>query len=304
MRRTSVDLDAALDAPTGAQTVSVVTRDFAYTTLVDETVQDSGTAFSGHLSDVAVDLGDAVLAIDNPNDFIAGTDGNDVLDGGDGNDLIAGGLGDDMLSGGTGEDTLVGDLGNDTLDGGDHADWLLGAAGDDHLLGGSGDDVLEGGAGNDRLVGGPGNDVMKGGEGGDTLVAGSGFDTMIGGAGRDIFVVNAGGYHYGGLDRITDFEARSSAGHYPVRMDMIKLGEALQGSTFAGTSAVEAFQQGYIYLKQTGQPGDEDFGTTVYMDRNGHAADYGYYSDVALVKLDGVAANELVVHYYNSNFIL
>jgi hypothetical protein len=87
-------------------------------------------------------------------------------------------------------------------------------------------------------------------------------------------------------------------------MDMIKLGDALQGSTFTGTSAVEAFEQGYIYLVQNGQPGDENFGTTVYMDRNGHATDYHYHHDVALVKLEGIAANELVVHYYNSNFIL
>jgi hypothetical protein len=77
--------------------------------------------------------------------------------------------------------------------------------------------------------------------------------------------------------------------------DRIDLRDALASSTFTGTNAHEAFQQGYIYLVE--------HGTTVYMDRNGNAPDYGYQGDVALVNLEGVAADALRLGYCNGHFI-
>lgn len=304
MRRTSNTLDSDLEPQIDTAPVRAVTADLTYASAIVEPTAGTTSAFQVHLADVAADIGDAVFTTDNGNDFILGTDAADILYGGGGNDLMAGGLGDDTLYGGDDHDTLLGQHGNDTLHGENGHDWLLGDAGDDMLFGGAGDDTLEGGIGDDRLEGGTGNDILKGGDGNDVLVAGAGSDVMIGGAGRDIFVVSSSSpYQYGPLDRIADFQVAITPGYYPQR-DVIDLGEALKSSTFAGTSAVEAFQQGYIYLVQHGTPGEAGFGTTVYMDRNGHAADYGYHAKVALVELDGVAANSLHVAYYNGNFIV
>ncbi len=301
MRRTSETFDTALDSQPEAAPSRVASKGFDYTSIIEP---ETGTtaAFHGHLADVAANIGDAVFELVDENDFIAGTDGADTLFGYGGNDLISGGLGDDTLDGGEGDDTLVGGEGNDKLIGAGGADWLIGDNGDDHLLGGNGEDTLEGRAGNDRLEGGAGNDILKGGDGHDTLVGGSGTDVMIGGAGRDTFVVSgSGGYYYGGVDRVTDFQVGNGA--YYSEFDRIDLREALASSTFTGTHAYEAFQQGYIYFVEHGTPGEEGFGTTVYMDRNGSAADYGYHVDVALVSLDGVAADSLRLGYYNGHFI-
>ena len=304
MRRTSKTLESDLELQIDAAPMRAVTTDFAYTSIVAEPSAGTTTAFHGHLDGVLAGIGDAVFEQVNENDFIAGTDAADMLFGNAGNDLITGGAGDDVLDGGEGNDTLVGQEGNDTLLGGGGMDWLIGDAGNDHLIGGDGDDTLEGRAGDDRLEGGAGNDILKGGDGNDVLVAGSGYDIMIGGAGRDVFVVQpASPYQYTPVDRIADFQTALTAGYYPQR-DVIDLGEALKSSTFSGTIAVEAVQLGVIYLVQHGTPGEEGFGTTVYMDRNGHAPDYGYNVDVPLVVLDGVAANSLHVAYYNGNFIV
>src|SRR5687768_6230232 len=98
MRRTKDELDSTLDATNDAESVRVVTRDLA-DTIDAAPVAETTTAFHGYLGDVVADIGDAVFAVENPNDFIVGTAGNDVLSGGDGDDLIAGGLGDDTLNG-------------------------------------------------------------------------------------------------------------------------------------------------------------------------------------------------------------
>jgi Ca2+-binding RTX toxin-like protein len=298
MRRTAETFDTALEPQIEAAPLRAATTKFTYTSIVEPHAETTTTAFHGHLGDVAAGIGDAVFEQVNENDVIAGTDAPDTLFGYGGNDLIVGGRGDDVLDGGEGDDTLVGGDGNDKLIGGGGTDWLIGDAGDDHLLGGDGDDTLEGRAGDDYIEGGFGNDIMKGGNGNDTLVAGLGADIMIGGAGRDTFVVSGGG-HYGELDRITDFQA---GGGYAVR-DLIDLRQALAGSDFTGHTALEAFQQGYIYLVQHGTPGEEGFGTMVMLDRNGSAPDYGYYSDVALVDLVGIAKDQLAIGYYGSNFI-
>jgi Ca2+-binding RTX toxin-like protein len=299
MPRTSQTIDTALEPQAEAMPARAVAKEFSYTSIVEPAAGTS--AFHDRLGDVRADVGDVVLEQVDENDFIAGTDAADVLFGYGGNDLIAGGLGDDILDGGEGHDTLVGGEGNDKLIGGGGTDWLIGDNGNDHLQGGDGDDTLEGRVGDDRLEGGTGNDVLKGGDGNDTLVGGSGADVLIGGEGRDTFVVSGGGYYYGGVDRVTDFQV-GNGGYYSV-FDRIDLRDALASSTFTGTNAYEAFQQGYIYLVEHGTPGEAGYGTTVYMDRNGSAPDYGYHGDVALVNLEGVAADALRVGYYNGHFI-
>jgi Ca2+-binding RTX toxin-like protein len=303
MRRTAetLDIDLGTEPETDVAPVRAVTTDFVYTAETTEPAAGTETAFHGHLDGVVADIGDAVFEQVNENDFIAGTDGADMLFGFGGNDLIAGGLGDDTLDGGEGDDTLVGGDGNDMLLGQNGQDWVIGDAGNDTLLGGAGDDTLEGRGGDDRLEGGHGNDVMKGGDGNDTLVAGSGNDVMIGGAGSDVFVVSGGGYHHGGTERVTDFET-GNGGYGP--RDFVDLRGALASSTFTGTNVYEAFQQGYIYLVEHGTPGEDDFGTTVYIDRNGSAPDYGYHVDVPLVELVGVAKDDLHIGYHGGNFIV
>jgi hypothetical protein len=297
MRRTSQTIDKVLEPEAEAVPARVVAKDFAYTTLIEPT---TGTpALVDRLVVSRAEIGDAVFELVNENDFIAGTGAADVLFGHAGNDVIYGGHGDDVLDGGDGSDTLVGGEGSDKLIGGRGSDWLIGDDGNDHLLGGDGDDTLEGRAGDDYLEGGAGNDILKGGDGNDTLVAGPGVDIMVGGAGRDTFVVSGNG-PYGGVDRITDFQA---GGGYAVR-DLIDLRQALTGTDFAGHTALQAFQQGYVYLVQHGKPGEEGFGTYVMLDRNGAAPDYGYYNtDVALVDLVGVAKDQLAIGHYGGNFI-
>jgi Ca2+-binding RTX toxin-like protein len=301
MRSIATDLDTnlAADTSTDVEAVRLVTTDFTYTTQIAEPSEPT-TAFTLHpaLADIAV-TNVGVFELVDENDLIVGTDGADIRFGGAGNDLMVGLAGDDTLYGGEDHDTLVGGDGNDMLLGENGHDWIIGDAGNDTLLGGEGDDTLEGRAGDDRLEGGFGNDIMKGGDGNDTLVAGAGQDVMTGGAGYDKFVVLGGGHYYGGLDKVTDFQ---TGGGYTIR-DFIDLREALKASTFTGYGAVQAFQQGYIYLVEHGTPGEEGFGTTVYMDRNGSAPDYGYHYDIALVDLVGVAKDQLHVGYYGGNFI-
>lgn len=107
---------------------------------------------------------------------------------------------------------------------------------------------------------------------------------------------------------IRDFSLGASITLQPrwATRDVIDLSAALDTSTFQGTTAYEAFSQGYVYLVQHGTPGEVGFGTTVYLDRNGSADDYGYQNDVALVDVQGVAARELSTGYgyYQGNFIV
>ena len=257
------------------------------------------------LGDVFNPVNGGVLAPVDTNDFLVGGSGDDTIYAGGGQDLVVGGDGNDTLFGEGGDDTLVGQNGDDTLDGGEGADWMLGDAGNDHLLGGNGNDTLEGGVGNDTLEGGAGNDVLKGGDGADRLEGGAGKDFLTGGAGHDTFVAGATGWYHGNpVDTVTDFQTGYGSGYHNPNWDTVDLSVALQGTTFAGSSAVEAFQQGYVYLVQHGTLGQADFGTTVYIDRNGSEANGGYQHDVAVLDLAGVAENNLHVGYFHSNFIV
>lgn len=258
------------------------------------------------------------------NDSLSGGNDLDYVDGGAGNDVVLGGLdfahdmlwggiGEDLLDGGDGYDTLEGGDGNDTLYGASHADNLSGGAGDDEIYGDRrwadpnlavvhGADSLSGGDGNDKLYGGGegdqlygnfGHDILDGGTGSDVLDGGYGWDTMTGGAGRDLFVYSehATGA-YADLDTITDFDGNPFSG------DMIDLRQLFDKFTnFAGTTADQAWAQGYLYFVQHGNPGEAGFGTTVYIDRNGSAPDepgyYGAAADIAVVRLAGVSHSDI-----------
>jgi Ca2+-binding RTX toxin-like protein len=236
---------------------------------------------------------------------IVGGEGVDVIYGGFASDLLIGNGGDDFIKGGDGGDTIIGGTGNDTLDGEHGADWIVGDLGDDRIDGGAGNDRLEGREGVDIMQGGAGNDVLIGGAGNDQLNGGLGVDTLIGGEGRDVFILgHAGTMPWGQAqapDTIADYESGrglpAGAPH-----DVISLGDALNGTTFSGTTVQQAFDQGYIYLVQHGSRGDADFGTTIYVDRNGNAADIA--PDLAVADLLGVGKSELTYGYYNPHIII
>jgi Ca2+-binding RTX toxin-like protein len=230
---------------------------------IDDPMLSDGWEFTVDLNDLAISDGFEPL-------FLVGTSGNDVLTGDWTNDLIIGGDGSDYLFGRAGDDTLIGQNGDDFLYGGDGADWLIGDSGRDVLLGEAGDDVLVGGAGD------------------DTLEGGSGIDVMIGGQGKDTFMVAVNARYANGdwqilaPDTITDFDTD----------DVIDLSSALdEHPTFTGHNVSDAFSQGYILLKQHGNPGEEGFGTTVYLDNNGAAL--GGVEHYALVDIAAVSPNQL-----------
>jgi Ca2+-binding RTX toxin-like protein len=270
-------------------------------------------------------------------DQIVGGDGNDELYGYNGNDTIWGQDGDDWIEGHGGLDRLVGGAGHDTVNGGTETDWLWGEGGDDLLQGEEGDDQLFGGAGNDILYGEytkadwNGNDWLNGGDGNDELYGGGGRDTLLGGTGNDIVaggrgadlltggtgadsfrftagdVVTSTGSIFGIVfnydsfetDTITDFAATAlpAIGH-----DVLDIASLLDGKTsFAGTTGAQAITQGYVYWVQHGQPGQADFGTTVYVDRDGGLHNpngmFGF-GDFAIADLQGVAANQLNASHF------
>jgi Ca2+-binding RTX toxin-like protein len=69
---------------------------------------------------------------------------------------------------------------------GDSGDTLQGGAGNDEIYGGAGIDTLEGRDGNDIVNGSAGNDSVAGNNGNDELIGGSGLDALIGGDGDDL----------------------------------------------------------------------------------------------------------------------
>ena len=252
------------------------------------------------------------------NDQIFGDDGLDYLDGGNGEDKLYGGRGDDVMWGGDQRDLLDGMEGNDVLDGGegddmlfgaDHSDILYGGAGNDSLHGDmspggvysqiTGADTLFGDAGNDILSGDDGNDFLQGGDGNDTLIGdtgsdvldgGFGRDVMFGGYGRDRFVISEGGLY--DFDTIRDFDANPFSGDV---MDLRALFDKY--TDFTGTTADQAWSQGYLYFVQHGNPGEAGFGTTVYIDPNGKAPDeptyYGQTYDIKVANLEGVSHSQI-----------
>jgi Ca2+-binding RTX toxin-like protein len=162
-----------------------------------------------------------------------------------------------------------------------------------------GDDIVRGTDQMDFLFGGDGADVILG-QGADDLIGGGrGADRLAGGGGSDRFlfrpedvvqtVVSAGPFSFIAetfeTDRVVDFELGGAPG---AAKDVLDIDDLLDGKTsFTGGTAAEAIAQGYLYWQQTAA------GTTVYVDRNGAAADSFSQPDLAIAHLDGVAANQL-----------
>jgi len=237
-------------------------------------------------------------------DYIDGGRGDDTLQGDGGNDVLWGGEGKDYLSGGADHDSLYGQAGDDRLEGGDGNDLLFGDADNDTLNGGNGSDVLFGGTGDDTLYGGAfgidgadmlfgeaGRDTLHGGAGNDTLNGGADADRLTGGTGRDTFIIaDAGGRYYSHYDTITDFQFVTN--NQSFSGDWIDLSALFDKYTnFTGSTANQAWAQGYLVLEQHGTPGTDGFGTYLKIDRNGFAPDAYYQGDITAVNLQGVAAN-------------
>jgi Ca2+-binding RTX toxin-like protein len=255
-------------------------------------------------SDVSLDITN--FSPDRTQSFdIYGTSGSDVID------LTTANPGSEWyfnVHAGAGQDYLLGSLYGDILQGEDGDDSLSGLEGDDTLIGGAGDDRLYGGLGNDLLIGGSGNSQQDGGDGNDTLQGGSLSDELNGGAGDD--VLNGGGgpdFLFGGegADRFViserdGFSPELITDFSPDQGDKIDLVKLLNEHTnFTGTTAAEAFSQGYIYFVQYGTPGpwgasDSDyFHTNVCIDTDGGAHGPGTSTDFVAVSLDNVAASQL-----------
>ena len=250
--------------------------------------------------------------------LVNGTSGNDFINLY--NDLrgsfeVWAGGGDDTVVGGPQWDLLIGGDGNDHLQGEGGDDTLYGWTGDDWLFGGDGNDTLAGGDGNDGLLGGRGSDTLDGGAGNDGFNAGRGRDTMTGGAGADTFYFTTDDVvttRFGGgpfnwtrtsfeTDRITDFDTTGADA------DAIDLGSILRfNSSYANgwdpaNTAADAIAQGYIYWLQSGA--GPTLQTTIYVDLNAglHMPTpviIGGPSDLAIVTLDGVSANQLNASHF------
>lgn len=244
---------------------------------------DSGVAFG--------DAGDDIIHGSYGVDHLYGGDGKDRIHAYDGIDYVHGGDGDDHLEGGNGHDMLWGGAGDDIVWGESAFNGPVSSAGEaDILHGEGGNDQLYGGGSNDHLDGGDGIDSLHGGHGDDRLTGGAGADRLTGGAGRDTFaIVNADALGYS-LDTITDFLRNP-----PIDGgDIVDLSAVFLHTTFTGSTAQEAAQQGYLYFRQFGSPGEAGYGTMIYVDPNGSAPDTNpYYHDMPVAFLEGVGIGEL-----------
>ncbi len=228
-------------------------------------------------------------------DQVYGSASADRIDGGNGRDILFGQEGNDRLLGGAGHDDLYGGRGNDTMEGGTGNDWMSGGYGADTMNGGDGDDHMfgygeRGGSWNDVgdvMNGGAGNDFLYGEGGDDVLNGGAGYDQLSGGAGADRFVFT----HADRTDMISGFNAAEGD-----KIDVSALLDSL--TSFKGTTAQEAFSQGYLYLVQdqgkTTLYVDRDGGahgqTMLYVDSNGGLLELG---DIAVADLMNVSAGTL-----------
>jgi Ca2+-binding RTX toxin-like protein len=240
------------------------------------------------------------------NDVIFGGAGNDSISGDAGNDLIFGGLGNDHINGNAGDDVLHGDAGNDSLWGADGNDVLKGGDGDDRLEGGAGNDKLYGGNGNDTLRGGDGDDMISGGDGRDVIDGGKGQDTLTGGAGRDFFMARPDDVVWNGhssqWDIITDFNPYGSTDR-----DCIDLRLIMAQTEFTGTTAQEAYEQGYLRLSQyqhIDDYGNVTHGTLVVVDKNGHAPQSHGVGVANVFVLEGVQTHELSFTAFAGHFLV
>jgi Ca2+-binding RTX toxin-like protein len=244
---------------------------------------DSGVAFGG--------AGDDIIHGSYGVDHLYGGEGKDQIRGYDGFDYLHGGDGDDHLEGGDGYDMLWGGTGDDVIYGESAFNGPVSTIGDaDFLYGESGKDRLYGGGSNDHLDGGADDDFLHGGAGHDRLVGGAGYDRLTGGDGRDTFVITQADPLGYSLDVITDFM------RYPPidGGDIVDLSALFDAYTnFTGT-AQEAAQQGYLYFRQFGSPGEAGYGTMIFIDPNGSAPDtHTYYHDMPVAFLEGVGPGEL-----------
>ena len=240
------------------------------------------------------------------NDYIFGGYGNDSISGDAGNDLIFGGLGNDHINGNAGDDVLHGDAGNDSLWGSDGNDVLKGGDGDDRLEGAAGTDKLHGGNGNDTLRGGDGNDTVSGNAGNDRIDGGKGQDTLTGGAGRDHFMAGpddvAWNAHSHACDVITDFNPYGS-----VDRDSIDLRLIMDATEFTGTTAQEAYDQGFLRLQQyqrIDEAGNVTHGTIVVVDKNGSAPQHHGEGVANVFLLEGVQMHELSFTAFAGHFLV
>lgn len=330
-RYRELDLDPSLDAPEATPLARRPLGDGIH----PQDDMPANTGINPALDDVHTDLGGGVLAqsanaapnkIEGTagNDFIYGTAGKDVIrglggddfiiaGGGDdkvsgdaGNDAVYGGFGNDQINGNDGNDVLFGDQDNDSLWGGKGDDWLDGGEGDDSLVGGDGADRLIGGWGNDTLRGDAGDDIINGGSGDDTLEGGKGLDTLTGSWGRDTFVadLNFDGWnpHLSAADVVTDFNP------FGWPRDCIDLRLILDKTTFTGTTAQEAYDQGYIRLSPYQQIDDngnvERFGTLILIDQNGSEWQPRGQGVAAVFALDGVHTDDLSFTAFASHFLV
>jgi len=301
-------------------------------------VATAGTAgaFDPALDGVLADIGGGVYAQDlgsPPNLVIHGTAGNDYLAGGAGNDVMRGLAGDDFINGGLGNDSISGDAGNDMVFGGeghDHIngndgdDLLRGNAGNDSIWGSNGNDIVEGSEGDDRVEGGAGQDFVSGGAGNDTvrgnddadtldggagtdrMDGGKGRDTLTGGEGRDFFTAGPNDVvwnaHSHAWDVITDFNPYGSTDR-----DCIDLRQILDQTTFTGTTAQQAHDQGYLRLSQyqrIDDAGNITYGTIIVVDQNGSAPQNRGEGVANVFLLEGVQTHELSFTAFASHFLV
>jgi Ca2+-binding RTX toxin-like protein len=250
-------------------------------------------------------------------DVVYGTEHNDWINGQGDDDHIYANDGDDDLYGGGGEDDLFGLRGHDHMYGEADNDTLEGGGGNDHMDGGSGDDTLYGdnfvygrpqggNPGNDYLFGSTGNDTLFGQDGTDTLRGGTGRDTLTGGAGGDTFRFDAADlevgwyqvfprafvYRNNSVDTIKDFDTAGG--------DILDVASILDTMTsFAGATASDAVSQGYLTWVEHGTIGQPGFGTTLYIDPNGSAANTLRNPVFTLAELEGVQASQLTAAQFD-----
>ncbi|ACL61599.1 hemolysin-type calcium-binding protein [Methylobacterium nodulans] len=113
------------------------------------------------------------------------------------------------------------------------------------------DKILTGTKGNDVLTGGAGNDQISGLGGNDALYGGAGNDVLTGGAGFDTFVFDSASVLIGGVDRITDFNAKQDIIDLGTQFAGIPQGSLTNDYFHVGTAA-ETLNQHIVYNQGTG----------------------------------------------------
>ncbi|MCE3289593.1 MAG: hypothetical protein K0R83_1605, partial [Caulobacter sp.] len=193
------------------------------------TYADAAAAVTVSLTDMALQVGEALGDILDGIENLTGSNFSDTLHGDAQDNVLSGGNGKDILHGHKGADTFIGGFGDDivsyadTIPGmkinlanaaensGEAADdifqsieGLIGGKGGDWFIGNSEANRLEGGEGNDTLKGGANDDTLIGGQDVDKLYGAEGSDRLTGGEGADLFIFEPG--DNADTDIITDFE--------------------------------------------------------------------------------------------------